>query len=758
MTADGMPQPQTPPCPERPGFAAELFLGRPGTEALTLPAGDPRRLDPAEERFLARLRDFCEKEVDSAAIERDDRVPDGVIEGLKDIGAFAIRLPRRHGGLGLSTHCYLRALMLTSTTHPALSELLAAHQAIGLVQPLLLFGTDEQQRAFLPRCVREISAFALTEADIGNDPFRMHTTAVYDPDSDTYVLDGVKTWTTNGVIADLLVVMAVVPAGERGEGGMTAFVVEADAPGVTVERRNSFLGLRGLENGCVRLHRVVVPAGHRIGAEGEGLPIALAAQDTGRLSLPAVSAAAAKWSLRIARQWSAARVQFGRPLARHDAVAGKVSFIAATAFALEAMVEVIARRAETGDADTRLDAELAKLFASEQACVVADELVQLRGGRGYETAESAIARGERGVPAEQLLRDVRVGRIFDGSSEALRSFLAQELIETHLTSAGTRETTPDRASADVVDTADAVGKGADTGETAQAEEAARTGKASRTGEASQAGSTSRAGETADARKTAATGKPGHAGHTAPTGDAAPAGDTARAADTTPTAVAARTGEAAQARDATQAGDTAQVTDTAQAGNVAGAQGPAGAMAPAGPDGAAYRHGGVLDAHLEFVVRTSRRIAGELAAVAAESGREAGGLDERQRFLGRIVDVGAELYAMAASCVYARALGGADGSPGELADAFCRQARLRVAESLARLGENTDATDRAVTGQVLDGRHAWLEEGVVDVSVDGPWIAEQRPGPATGPNLRRVVRPAGPPRTSRPAGGTTRRSR
>ncbi|MFD0395759.1 acyl-CoA dehydrogenase family protein [Streptomyces nogalater] len=202
-----------------------------------------------------------------------------------------------------------------------------------------------------------------------------------------------------------------------------------------------------------------------------------------------MSAAAAKWSLGIARQWSAARVQFGRPIAGHDAVAGKVSFIAATAFALEAMVEVIARRAEAGGTDTRLDAELAKLFASEQACVIADELVQLRGGRGYETAESAIARGERGVPAEQLLRDVRVGRIFDGSSEALRAFLAHDLIEAHRAAAGDRER-------------------------------------------------------------------------------APTGDTARAGDTAP------------------AGGTA-----------------------------------LLDDHLEFVARTSRRIAGELAAVAAESGPE-----------------------------------------------------------------------------------------------------------------------------------------
>ncbi|GHE57256.1 acyl-CoA dehydrogenase family protein [Streptomyces capitiformicae] len=588
----------TPPL-RRPGYAAGLFLGQVNTDLLALPEGDPRRLDPAEERFLSRLREFCEKEVDSAGIERADRIPDHVIEGLKDIGAMSIKVPRQYGGLGLSSRCYHRALMLTSTTHPALSELLAGHQAIGLAQPIALFGTEEQKRQFLPRCVREISAFALTEADIGNDPFRMHTKAVHDPASDSYVLDGVKTWTTNAVVADLLVVMALVPASENGAGGMTAFVVEADTPGVTVEHRSAFLGLRGLENGSVRLHQVVVPARNRIGAEGEGLTIALAAQDTGRLSLPAVCAAAAKWSLSTARQWSAARVQWGRPIGQHDAVAGKLSFIAATAFALEAMVEVIGRQAEQGDTDARLDAELAKLFATEQAWVVADELVQIRGGRGYETAESAAGRGERGIPVEQLLRDVRIGRIFDGSSEALRGFLAHDLIAAHRSSAGQREAVP-------------------------------TGRRAR-------------------------------------------------------------------------GD-----------------------------------GSVLDTHLAFVEQTSRRLARELAAIAEGPTTE---IDERQRFLGRIVDIGAELYAMSASCVYAEALDAVGASAARLADAFCRQARLRIVHLFDRLADNTDEQDRGLAHSVLGGDHTWLEDGVVDPSTDGPWIAEPEPGPAKVPSLRRVLRAA-----------------
>lgn len=591
MTADDVAVSQT----QQPGFAKELFLGRVKNDLLTLPGGDPRLLDSAEEQFLSRLRDFCEKEVDSAEIERTDRIPDGVIEGLKDLGALSIKIPKEYGGQGLSSLCYYRALMLTSTTHPALSELLGAHQAIGLAQPITLFGTDEQKREFLPRCVREISAFALTEADIGNDPYRMHTQALYDPAADSYVLDGVKTWTTNGVIADLLVVMAVVAPSDGSSGGMTAFIVEADSPGVTVEHRSSFLGLRGLENGCIRLHQVTVPAGRRIGEVGAGLEVALAAQDTGRLSLPAVCAAAAKWSLSVARQWSTVRVQWDKPIGEHDAVAGKLAFIAATAFALEAMVEVTGRRAAQGDTDTRLDAELAKLFAAEKACSVADELVQIRGGRGYETADSAVARGERGVPVEQLLRDVRVGRIFDGSSEALRSFIAHDLIELHRSSANGDE----------------------------------------------------------------------------------------------------------------------------------------AVSIAHPT----HENSALALHVAFVERTSQQVAHQLALVAAGPPSEL----ERQRHLGRIVDIGAELYAMSATCVYAAARDGAGETTTELADAFCHQARLRIEELLERLDNESDELDRTIARRVMAGDCTWLEAGVVDPSTDGPWIAESLPGPATRPNVRRVVR-------------------
>src|SRR5438132_1381324 len=234
-----------------------------------------------------------------------------------------MKISTAYGGLGLSNLYYNRALISAGSASPAIAALLSAHQSIGVPQPLALFGTGEQKQRYLPRCARgEISAFLLTEPDVGSDPARLNTTATPSADGAEYVLDGVKLWTTNGVVAGLLVVMARVPKSEGHRGGITAFVVEGNAPGITVERRNAFMGLRGLENGVTRFHDVVVPAANRIGQEGQGLKIALTTLNTGRLSLPASCAAAGKLALKIAREWSGERVQ-GRPRGGRRAPVGR---------------------------------------------------------------------------------------------------------------------------------------------------------------------------------------------------------------------------------------------------------------------------------------------------------------------------------------------------------------------------------------------------------------------------------------------------
>ncbi|WP_445396562.1 acyl-CoA dehydrogenase family protein [Streptomyces sp. LE64] len=615
-----------------PSFARELFLGRFRLDLIhphPVPGEDAVRRG---EQFLARLRDFCAHEVDSARIEREARIPDGTIARLRELGAFGMKIDTRYGGLGLTQLYYNKALALLGTANPAIGALLSAHQSIGVPQPLKLFGTPEQREEFLPRCARgEISAFLLTEPDVGSDPARLATAAV--PDGDDYVLDGVKLWTTNGVVADLLVVMARVPRSEGHPGGITAFVVEASSEGVTVENRNAFMGLRGIENGVTRFHRVRVPAAHRIGAEGAGLKIALTTLNTGRLSLPAMCVGAGKWCLKIAREWSSVREQWGGPIARHEAVGEKIAFIAATTFALEAVLDLSSQLADENRNDIRIEAALAKLYGSEMAWRMADDLVQIRGGRGYETAESLAARGERAVPAEQLLRDLRINRIFEGSTEIMHLLIAREAVDAHLSVAG-----------DLIDP--------DTSLPDKARAGARAG-----------------------------------------------------------------GFYARWLPGLFAGPGQLPTSFA-------------AFHPTG-------HAD-LSGHLRYVERTSRRLA---RSVFYGMSRWQGRLEKKQGFLGRIVDIGAELFAMSAACVRAEHLraGGDRGREAyELADAFCRQARVRADELFRRLWTNADASDRRLLGAVLDGAHAWLEDGIVDPSGEGPWIADSTPGAGTRPDLRRPV--------------------
>ena len=614
---------------DRPSFGKELFLGRFRLDLIhPYPAGDQDAVRRGED-FLAKLRAFCET-IDGARIERESKIPDEVIQGFKDLGAFGIKIPTEYGGLGLSHLYYNKALMLAGSANPSIGALLSAHQSIGVPQPVKLFGTEEQKREFLPRCARtDISAFLLTEPDVGSDPARLATTAVPSEDGQTYTLNGVKLWTTNGVLADLLVVMARVPKSDSHRGGITAFVVEADSPGITVENRNAFMGLRGIENGVTRFHDVVVPAKNRIGKEGQGLKIALTTLNTGRLSLPALCAGAAKWSLKIAREWSNAREQWGRRIGEHEAVASKIAFIAGTAFALESVLELSSQLADDEHTDIRIEAALAKLYGSEMAWLIADELVQIRGGRGYETAESLAARGERGVPAEQVLRDLRINRIFEGSTEIMHLLIAREAVDTHLAVAG-----------DIVDPK------ADAGRKAKA--AARAG-----------------GFYARWLPSLAVGK----------------------------------------------------------GQVPGGYGEFGPLAE----------------HLRYVERASRKLARQTFYGMS---RWQARLEHRQVFLGRIVDIGAELFAMAASCVRAHALRAEHGdSAVELADAFCEQARHRVEELFTRLWHNSDDRDRALTKGVLRGDYTWLEDGVLDASIDGPWIAETPAGASTRPDVRRRLGPA-----------------
>ncbi|HVX43153.1 MAG TPA: acyl-CoA dehydrogenase family protein [Mycobacteriales bacterium] len=593
----------------KPSFGKELFLGRLQVDLIhPYPEPEPEAVERGE-AFLRRLEEFLRAEVDPLEIERTAKIPDQVVKGLADIGAFGMKIPQEYGGLGLSYLYYNRALAMTGQAHSSLSALLSAHQSIGVPQPLALAGTEEQKRKYLPRCAAgEVSAFLLTEPDVGSDPARMRSTAVPSEDGTYYTLNGTKLWTTNGVIASLLVVMATVPKSEGHRGGITAFIVEADSPGIEVLHRNSFMGLRGIENGVTQFTDVRIPAENVVGDEGRGLKIALTTLNTGRLSLPAICAGAANWSLKIAREWGAGREQWGRPVGEHEAVAVKIANIAGMAFGLESVVELSSLIADQGSKDIRIEAALAKLYCSEHGWQVVDDLVQIRGGRGYETAASLAARGERPVGVEQALRDMRINRIFEGSSEIMRLLIAREAVDAHLSVAGDI-IDPDKALADKARTAVKAG-----------------------------------GFYAKWLPTLAVGK--------------------------------------------------------------------------GTSPRSYTEFGDLAGHIRFVERSVRKLA---RSTFWGMSRWQGKLERKQAFLGRLVDIGAELYAISATVCRARMMAERSDphaeAAGELAEVFCRGARRRVDRLFHELWANDDAVEYATARKVLTGRYTFLEENVLDLSGD-----------------------------------------
>ena len=613
---------------KQPSFGKELFMGNLRLDLIhPQPKLDPEAVEKGE-AFLSRLKDFLQNEVDPAQIERDARIPEQVIEGLKEIGALGMKVPERYGGIGLSQVYYNRALMLVGGWHAALSTLLSAHQSIGLAEPLLLFGSQEQKLEWLPKVARtHVSAFLLTEPDVGSDPARLATTAT--PTDEGYELDGRKLWATNGAIADVVVVMAKVPRGDRAQpaepaaspkgdgnrGGISAFILPYDAEGVTVEHRNEFMGLRGIENSVTLLENVRVPKENLIGREGDGLKIALTTLNTGRLALPAVCVGTAKWAVKVAREFASERVQWGQPVGKHDAVAQKIAYLAASAFGMEAMLDVSSRLADDKKNDFRIEAAIAKLFASETGWKVTDELMQIRGGRGYETAASLAARGEKAVPVEQAMRDMRINRIFEGSTEIMHLLIAREAVDSHLQVAG-----------DILD------------------------------------------------------------------------------------------------------EDTEIKEKAKAAVGAGkfyASWLPGLVAGEGQRPGSFDEFGDLAKHLRFTERAARKQARSLFYGMS---RWQAKLERRQAFLGRIVDIGAELFAISSAVVYANTIASERPEQAEqareLADLFCAQSRRRVDQLFHDLWRNEDDANHKAAMKVLDGDYKFLEEGIIDPSGDGPMIADQ----------------------------------
>jgi alkylation response protein AidB-like acyl-CoA dehydrogenase len=585
-------------------FVANLFMGRWTPEKL-YPVTE---IDPEEklraDKFVAELTAFLKERVDADLIDRTGEIPPEVMAGLARLGVYGIKVSQKYGGLGFSQTTYCRVCMLIASHCMNVFAHISVHQSVGVPQPLMLFGTEEQKVKFLPRLAGgEISAFALTEKGVGSDPARLTTEAR--PDGDDFIINGEKLWCSNGTRAGLLIVVCKTPprlVDGKPRTQLTAFVVEARSPGVEVVHRCQFMGMRALYNGVIRFTNVRVPRANILAGEGRGLKVALSTLNAGRLSIPASSIGMAKRSLQIAREWGKDRIQWGVSIGQHAAIAEKIRRIAAHAFAMEAMLITTSRIVDRDKkADIRLEASMCKMWGTEKAWMCLDDIMQVRGGRGYENVESLTKRGETPYPVERFMRDNRVTTIFEGSSEIMRLFIMREALDPHLKIAGIALNTE-----------------------------------------------------------------------------RPWGERIKSA-------------------------------FAAAGFYCWWYPkqwlPFGGGAPADM----HPH---LAAYMSEVAGQSRRLARTLFHQMLKFGPK---LEKRQVLLGRMADIGADLFAVAASCVFAQKLL-KDGEPEAkvfmLVDDFHAQAMMRVAQNFGGIGRNADQHGYDLAQQVIAGEHQWVERGIV----------------------------------------------
>jgi acyl-CoA dehydrogenase family protein 9 len=400
-----------------PSFTKGVFLGEIREDLVF-----PYPVMPAEERdalnaIIDSLRSWAKDNVDSAKFDHDAKFPDGVCQGLHELGVMGLSIPEEYGGFGASAKVYNRVFGEVGSIDPALTVYFGAHQSIGC-KGIVLFGSEEQKKKYLPKCASGelVAAFCLTEPGSGSDAQAMKSMATLSADGSHYILNGTKIWISNAGYADLFTVFAKVEVEKDGKRKqrVTAFIVDAHAPGVKLGKIEEKMGIKASDTRAVFFENVKVPVEDRLGDVGNGFHIALEVLNSGRLGLAAGSARGTRRIMREAIAYAKQREQFGRPIGSFEMIQRKIGQLAAELYALDAGVFLCAEMVDKGGIDFSLETAACKVFGSELAYKASNEALQIAGGIGYS----------KEYPYEQAVRDSRINLIFEGTNEILRALIA----------------------------------------------------------------------------------------------------------------------------------------------------------------------------------------------------------------------------------------------------------------------------------------------------------------------------------------------
>jgi acyl-CoA dehydrogenase family protein 9 len=414
-------------------FTKGAFLGE-VREELVFPFPELKK-DEKESlaAILDAFRSWASSNVDSAKHDHDGRFPEHVPKGMAELGLMGLNIPEEYGGFGASAMVFCRMFGELGATDPPLATYFGAHASIGC-KGITLFGTDDQKKRWLPRCATGelVAAFCLTEPGSGSDAQAMRSTAVPSADGRSYTLNGQKMWISNAGYAGLFTVFAKVPVEEQGKKKqrVTAFIVDAHAPGITLGKIEEKMGIKASDTRGVTFEHVTVPAEDRLGDVGQGFKIALEILNTGRLGLSAASSRGARQIMDVAIAYAKQREQFGRPIGSFEMIQRKIAMNAADCYASDAAWMLTAAMADRGGVDFSLETAACKIFASELVFRASNDALQIAGGIGYS----------KEYPYERAVRDARINLIFEGTNEILRALIALSGLQQpgeHLKALGT---------------------------------------------------------------------------------------------------------------------------------------------------------------------------------------------------------------------------------------------------------------------------------------------------------------------------------